>query len=186
VIRQPILRNQGETEAIVIKDGIAKLASDTAITLDSAERRLLAKMPLHAITSVYGEAGLHEPLLMEIAQFTAADRARAGDALALALQLHARDHRQREPYANHLLRVSVRALSHYRVADPDVACAALLHDAVEDHAQDLAPGGARQAAFAVLSGQFGDPYRWARRRGNEPVLRARPRQARAVPRARRR
>jgi hypothetical protein len=33
----------------------------------------------------------------------------------------------------HLLRVTIRILSHYRVADPDVACAALLHDAVEDH-----------------------------------------------------
>jgi hypothetical protein len=40
--------------------------------------------------------------------------------------------------------------------DPDVACAALLHDAVEDHAQDIAPDGTRQAAFAVLAGQFGE------------------------------
>jgi hypothetical protein len=75
VIRQPILRNQGETEAIVIEDRIAKLASDTAIMLDSAKRRLLDSLPLHAITSVYGEADLRERLLMEIAQFTAADRA---------------------------------------------------------------------------------------------------------------
>ena len=36
-----------------------------------------------------------------------------------------------------------------------MACAALLHDAVEDHAQDIAPGGTRQAAFAVLARQFG-------------------------------
>jgi hypothetical protein len=36
-----------------------------------------------------------------------------------------------------------------------VACAALLHDAVEDHAEDLTPGGTRQAAFAVLASQFG-------------------------------
>jgi (p)ppGpp synthase/HD superfamily hydrolase len=36
-----------------------------------------------------------------------------------------------------------------------VACAALLHDAVEDHAPDLAQDGTRQAAFAVLAGQFG-------------------------------
>ena len=35
-----------------------------------------------------------------------------------------------------------------------MACAALLHDAVEDHAADIAPGG-RQAALAVLAGQFG-------------------------------
>jgi (p)ppGpp synthase/HD superfamily hydrolase len=127
-----------------------------AVKLDAAERRLLAKMPLHAITSVHGEAGLRERLLLEIAQFPAADRARAEKAWALASRLHARDRRQREPYANHLLRVTIRILSHYRVTDPDVACAALLHDAVEDHTQDIAPRGARQAAFTVLAGQFGD------------------------------
>jgi (p)ppGpp synthase/HD superfamily hydrolase len=112
-------------------------------------------MPLHAITSVHGEAGLRERLLIEIARFPAADRARAGDALALATRLHARDRRQREPYANHLLRVTIRILHHYRVSDPDVACAALLHDAVEDHGAEIAPGGTRPAAFAVLAGQFG-------------------------------
>ncbi len=113
-------------------------------------------MPLHAITSVHGQAGLRERLLMEIERFPAADRGRARDALALAGRLHAADRRQREPYANHLLRVAIRILSHYRVTDPDVACAALLHDAVEDHAAGLDPGGTRQAALAVLAGRFGD------------------------------
>lgn len=124
-------------------------------SLQAAERRLLAAMPLHAITSVHGEAGLRERLLAEIARFPAADRARIGDALALASRLHARDRRQREPYANHLLRVTIRILSHYQVTDPDVACAALLHDAVEDHAEDIAAGGTRQDALAMLAGQFG-------------------------------
>src|SRR5271169_4779922 len=99
--------------------------------LDPAERRLLAGIPLHAITTVHGEAGLRERLLMEIAGFPAADRGRAQNALALASRLHAADRRQRQPYVKHLLRVAIRILSHYRVADPDVACAALLHDAVE-------------------------------------------------------
>ena len=45
--------------------------------LGPAERRLLAATPLHAITSVHGEAGLRERLAMEIAQFPAADRGRA-------------------------------------------------------------------------------------------------------------
>ena len=122
----------------MVTDGTAKLASD-AIRRGAAERRLLAQMPLHAVTSVHGQAGLGERLLMEIAQFPAAERARVGDALALASRLHARDRRQREPYMNHLLRVTVRIVSHYRVTDPDVACAALLHDAVEDHAEDIRP-----------------------------------------------
>jgi hypothetical protein len=107
--------DQDETEATVTADGTAKLASDAAVSLDAAERRLLPRMPLHAITSVHGEAGLRERLLVEITQFPAADRARASDALALASRLHARDRRQREPYANHLLRVAIRVLSHYRV-----------------------------------------------------------------------
>jgi hypothetical protein len=124
--------------------------------LDPAERRLLARMPLHAITSVHGQAGLRERLLMEIERIPAADRERAQDALALASRLHAADRRQREPYANHLLRVTIRILSHYRVTDPDVTCAALLHDAVEDHAAGLDPGGTRQGALAVLAGRFGD------------------------------
>jgi hypothetical protein len=73
----------------VAADGTANLASDTTSGLGAAERRLLAQMPLHAITSVHGQAGLRERLLMEIAQFPAADRARVVDALALALRLHA-------------------------------------------------------------------------------------------------
>jgi hypothetical protein len=36
-----------------------------------------------------------------------------------------------------------------------VACAALLHDAVEDHAAGIAPGGTRQNALDVLAGRFG-------------------------------
>ena len=81
----------------------AKLMSDAGLGLDPAERRLLAGMPLHAITSVHGEAGLRGRLAMELAQFPAADRDRAADALALASRLHAADRRQREPYASHLL-----------------------------------------------------------------------------------
>jgi HD domain len=145
---------RGETEAIVAEE-TAQLMSEAAAGLCPAKRRLLAAMPLHAITSVHGEAGLRERLLMEIAGFPAADRGRALDALALASRLHAADRRQREPYASHLLRVAIRILSHYRVTDPDVACAALLHDVVEDHAADIAPGGDRQAALAVLGGRFG-------------------------------
>jgi hypothetical protein len=124
------------------------------VTLGPAERRLLARMPLHAITSVHGKAGLRERLAMEIAGCPAVGRASAADALALVSRLHARDRRQREPYVNHLLRVAIRILHHYRVRDADVTCAALLHDAVEDHAADIAPGG-RDDALGVLAARFG-------------------------------
>lgn len=128
--------------------------------LGPAERRLLPQMPLHAITAVHGEAGLRERLAIEIAAFPAAHRDRMERALNLASRLHAADRRQREPYVNHLLRVTIRIISHYRVHDPDVACAALLHDAVEDHASDPAlgargrparqtpPAGSRQSGTA--------------------------------------
>ena len=123
--------------------------------LSVPEKRLLATMPLHAITAVHGEAGLRERLLIEAGRFPDVERERVGSALELMSRLHAGDRRQREPYACHPLRVTVRILSHYRVSDADVACAALLHDTVEDHAADIAPGGGQQAALTVLAGRFG-------------------------------
>src|SRR5579862_7561628 len=106
--------------------------------MDSDQRRLLATMPLHAITSTYGEEGLRERFALEIASWPEADRARLERALDLATRLHAGDRRDREPYLNHLLRVAIRIISHYGVHDPDVIVAALLHDAVEDHPGELA------------------------------------------------
>src|SRR6202167_5826654 len=132
--------------------------------MDSDGQRLLATMPLHAITSTYGEAGLRQRFALEIAPLPDADRAFLERALDLASRLHAADRRDREPYANHLLRVAIRIMSHYGVRDPDVVVAALLHDAVEDHPAELAasvPGQAdgagdgQAAALAALSAQFG-------------------------------
>jgi HD domain-containing protein len=127
--------------------------------------RLLGTMPLHAITSTYGEAGLRERFGVEIASWPEPDRRRMERALELAARLHAGDRRDREPYVNHLLRVAIRIMSHYGVHDADVVCAALLHDAVEDHAADLAAGGGgaelagagatQLAALAVLAAEFG-------------------------------
>src|SRR5215468_2118717 len=131
------------------------VGSNAGVDLGPAERRLLAEMPLHAITSVHGEPGLRERLAIETAAFPAAERDKVDQARDLASRLHAADRRQREPYVSHLLRVAIRILSHYRVRDFEVASAALLHDAVEDHAADLAPGGGERAALAVLAGQFG-------------------------------
>jgi hypothetical protein len=130
--------------------------------MDSDQRRLLATMPLHAITSTYGEAGLRERFALEVASWPEADRVRLERALDLATRLHAGDRRDREPYVNHLLRVAIRIMSHYGVHDADVICAALLHDAVEDHPAELAgpaksadAHGRQQAALAVLAADFG-------------------------------
>jgi hypothetical protein len=123
--------------------------------MDSDQRRLLATMPLHAITSTYGEEGLRERFALEIASWPEADRARLERALDLATRLHAADRRDREPYLNHLLRVAIRIISYYGVHDPDVIVAALLHDAVEDHPGELSSAGGQEGALRVLALEFG-------------------------------
>jgi hypothetical protein len=128
--------------------------------MDTGPRRLLATMPLHAITTTYGEPGLRERFAAEIAGFGDAERHRLEDALELASRLHRGDRRQNEPYINHPLRVAIRIMSHYGIRDPDVIAAALLHDAVEDHAAELAPAGTAaaaqtEAALAALAERFG-------------------------------
>ncbi|GAA0745291.1 hypothetical protein GCM10010199_74240 [Dactylosporangium roseum] len=80
----------------------------------------LATMPMHAITEIYGEAGLRERFRLEIERFDEASRQRLGDALTLAADLHRDDRRVREPYLNHLLRVAIRITHHYEVDDVDV------------------------------------------------------------------
>ena len=133
--------------------------------MDTGPRRLLETMPLHAITATYGEPGLRERFAAEIAGFGDAERRRLAGALELASRLHSGDRRQNEPYINHPLRVAIRIMSHYGIRDPDVIVAALLHDAVEDHAAELAPDGTTgaaqteaaqtEAALAVLAERFG-------------------------------
>src|ERR1700757_3444185 len=109
--------------------------------MDSGERRLVATMPLHAITSAYGEEGLRARFAAEIEAWLEADQRRLNQALALAGRLHAADRRAQEPYVNHLLRVAIRIMSHYGVRDADAA--------------ELAPDGTRAAALAALAEEFG-------------------------------
>lgn len=128
---------------------------DSALGISDAEQRIISVMPLHAITATYGEQGLRARLSVEIAGIDSArGQEQVREALQLAGRLHAADRRQREPYLNHLLRVALRIICHYDIRDTYIICAALLHDAVEDHADDLAPNG-RPAAFAALAVSFG-------------------------------
>jgi (p)ppGpp synthase/HD superfamily hydrolase len=99
---------------------------------------MLLSMPLHAITEVYGEAGLRDRFALELEEFPPAARTRLMAALELAARLHAYDRRVREPYLNHLLRVAIRIIRYYGIHDVDVLTAALLHDTVEDHPAELA------------------------------------------------
>ncbi len=112
----------------------------------------LRSMPLHAITEVHGEQGLRDRFALETADLPDTDRDLLARALALAGELHRDDRRVREPYVNHLLRVAIRIRYYYRVDDADVLAAALLHDAVEDHADRL--GGDAGTAIATLARRF--------------------------------
>ena len=137
-------------------DGPGAQAAGGGLPAGEAAGQLVTVMPLHVITAMYGEQGLRARFAAEIARLPdPAGRDRAAAALEVAGRLHAADRRQREPYVNHLLRVALRIICHYGVGDADVICAALLHDAVEDHADGLAPGGGRAAAVAALAASFG-------------------------------
>lgn len=119
----------------------------------------LATMPMHAITEIHGEPGLLARFRLELRAFDEAARERLTEALDLAAELHRDDRRVREPYLNHLLRVAIRMMHHYQVRDVDVIVAGLLHDAVEDHPDELAGAhhgeDATAAALAVLAERFG-------------------------------
>ena len=119
--------------------------------------QLVLTMPLHAITEMYGEDGLRQRFALEIAGFPDESRQRLEQALALASELHQEDRRTREPYMNHLLRTAIRIRSYYEVDDVDVLVATLLHDAVEDHPEELAggrDGDPVAAALDVLATRF--------------------------------
>jgi (p)ppGpp synthase/HD superfamily hydrolase len=127
---------------------------------DPIETAQLAAMPLHAITEVYGQAGLAQRLTHELRRLPPGARDTVADAADWAQHLHASQRRTREPYANHVLRVALRILCHYHVTDPDVLIAALLHDVVED--QPWAAAGVtnhgpppRAAALAVITAKYG-------------------------------
>ncbi|MFI0793406.1 phosphohydrolase [Micromonospora rubida] len=115
----------------------------------------LATMPMHAITEIHGEPGLLERFRLELRAFDPDARARLTAALDLAAELHRDDRRVREPYLNHLLRVTIRMMHHYQVRDVDVIVAGLLHDAVEDHAAELA--GLAEGHRIEPAGRAGHP-----------------------------
>jgi hypothetical protein len=126
--------------------------------MDELTPRYLLSLPLHVVTEVYGEQGLRRRFQLEVASFPDTEQAVLERAFRLAERLHRDDRRAREPVLNHLLRVTIRIMCHYRIRDVEVLAAALLHDAVEDHPAELAGGApvdARAAASAVLARDFG-------------------------------
>jgi len=58
--------------------------------------------------------------------------------ITLGFQLHENDRRTFEPYNHHLARVTLELLDRFTIRDPEVIAAAPVHDAIEDHARELA------------------------------------------------
>jgi len=126
------------------------------------DRQLLA-MKIHIVDANWSTEGLRAMLAAVIAGFDTADRDAIVRAERIASRLHAKDVRTGgQPYVNHLLRVAIRIAHYYHVQDVDALTAALLHDAVEDHPDELADlatdaersAGLTEAALAVLGRAF--------------------------------
>jgi (p)ppGpp synthase/HD superfamily hydrolase len=125
----------------------------------------LTAMKMHVVDATWGTEGLRAMLKATIASSSETDRATVLRAEGIAARLHAGDLRTGDrPYVNHLLRVAIRVAKYYNVNDRDVLCAALLHDAVEDHPEGLAElassaerdPGMTEAALAMLAHAFND------------------------------
>jgi len=116
--------------------------------IPDSDLRLIAVMPLHTITTLHGERGLRARLAIEAERlFSVADREKIGEAVQLAAVLHEHDSRQREPFINHLLRVALRILIHYDVADVDITCAAVLRSKTTPGTCPRAGGAARSRCW---------------------------------------
>lgn len=121
-------------------------------------------LPLHEVTQRYGEDGLEERLCYEIdsLDLSPEDQARINKALDLALYAHLPQTRGEHPYSTHILRTSARIIYHFKVKDPEIIIAALLHDIVEDQSKrilgeiDLKDEiEYKSAALSMIEEQFG-------------------------------
>jgi (p)ppGpp synthase/HD superfamily hydrolase len=100
---------------------------------------------------------------MARARYAGSDLKRVEDALALALEVHRHSKDRPEgPYVQHVLTVAARVLRWLPEAIPEMAAAALLHDAVEDEIDRVAAlaitmsGSPRDRAFEALGARFGN------------------------------
>lgn len=104
---------------------------------DAYERLQLEALPLSGLTHTRGVEGLARRFLLVVENLPAAEQALCHRSLLLALHLHRHDTYKGLPYACHLLRVAVRLARDYGVTDGRLLSAAVLHDSIEDHGDDL-------------------------------------------------
>lgn len=113
---------------------------------DVYERLQLEALPLSGLTHTRGVDGLARRFLLVVENLPADEQALCHRSLLLALRLHGKDTYKGLPYACHLLRVAVRLARDYGVGDGCLLSAAVLHDSIEDHADDLVALTRRLAA----------------------------------------
>lgn len=93
---------------------------------------------LDVISREFGLEGLIERFNRALGRAGLADSEMIRTTLALGVDLHAADRRTYEPYANHVVRVGIRLIEQLGVTDEVTVAAAPVHDAIEDHAKELA------------------------------------------------
>jgi len=112
-------------------------ASTAADGVDEFDQVQLTAMPLSGITHRFGVEGLTKRFMIALDDLSEPDRDACRRALGLAKYLHRNDVYAEHPYATRLLRVAIRLIRDYGVTEPSVITAAVLHDSLEDHPDEL-------------------------------------------------
>lgn len=99
----------------------------------------------------YGSLGLYTRLEHELDLNGLLDNIDVNLALHLGLAMHGNDMRTNGHYTNHIMRVCLRIITKYNIKEPSIIAAALLHDSVEDHPNDLVKvlGGHKDMSMPV-------------------------------------
>jgi (p)ppGpp synthase/HD superfamily hydrolase len=101
-------------------------------TLDDVEG-----LSLGGISEQYGTEGLLARLDATFERVGFDDNELVQRCVQLGFRLHAHDKRTNGQYNDHLMRVMLRLIEEFDLADPNLVAAAALHDAIEDHPREL-------------------------------------------------
>jgi (p)ppGpp synthase/HD superfamily hydrolase len=101
------------------------------------EAKMLKLLPLSGITHKHGVDGLLKLAINELEEIGPDAKEKVGAAIELAAMFHWRDTYKDMPYLTHLLRVTLRLIRDYSITDATILSAAVLHDSVEDHGEEI-------------------------------------------------
>jgi HD domain len=118
------------------------------------EQLRLLTMPLSGVTSRYGVDGLLKRYIAQTKDLEPNTTDTCNRAIVLAHSLFKEDTYKGEPYLTHLLRVALRLHRDFDVTDPDLLCAAVLHDSIEDHPEELTALTGDTSPYAAVEQLF--------------------------------